>query len=439
MDASTPLTYPALPLKNVVVFPQNVQHLAVGRKKSLAALTAATEGDRELLGVAQLSPSIEDPGRDDLHAIGTIMRISRIEHHDKGDQVIVEGVRRVALGAQLPDAEMLKIEVTELPEISISEEHPEAHALLRENLQLAQQIAQLMDTENGAQIYQQLIGAISDPIVQMYRIASLANLTVDQQQEVLAANDTVTLMQAFTTSSLMNCRWRRSVGRSPSRPATTSTSSSANTFCASRNEPSNTPSAKLTTTKTSPNSRPIWRRPSLPEGVQKEVDRELTRLNGCRPMPPTTRCAELTWSSSPNCPGMPATEDQLDLAHAGNCPGRGPLRSRRRQRADPRLPRGDAAQPGSKAPILCFVGPPGVGKTSLGQSIARAMGRKFERLSLGGLHDEAELRGHRRTYIGAMPGRILQAIRRAGVINPILMLDEIDKLGRDFRGDPSAH
>jgi ATP-dependent Lon protease len=176
----------------------------------------------------------------------------------------------------------------------------------------------------------------------------------------------------------------------------------------------------------------------LPETVQKEVDRELGRLARMSASAADYQVSRAYLELIAELPWHARTEDQLDLDHAESVLdedhyGLGDLKERILDAlAVMQL------NPDAKAPILCFVGPPGVGKTSLGQSIARAMGRKFERLSLGGLHDEAELRGHRRTYIGAMPGRILQAVRRAGVINPILMLDEIDKLGRDFRGDPAA-
>ena len=176
----------------------------------------------------------------------------------------------------------------------------------------------------------------------------------------------------------------------------------------------------------------------LPEAVQKEVDRELGRLARMSANASDYQVARAYLELVAELPWQQQTEDQLDLGHAQQVSGRRSLRPGRRQRAHSRISRGHEAQSEAKAPILCLVGPPGVGKTSLGQSIARAMGRKFERLSLGGLHDEAELRGHRRTYIGAMPGRIIQGVRRAGVVNPILMLDEIDKLGRDFRGDPAA-
>src|SRR6185503_16665156 len=176
----------------------------------------------------------------------------------------------------------------------------------------------------------------------------------------------------------------------------------------------------------------------LPDEVRKEVERELTRLERMPTAAPDYQITrayvelvlELPWNSAP--------PREIDLEKA------------RRILNEDHYDLEDVKErileelavmklnPAAHAPILCFVGPPGVGKTSLGQSIARALDRKFERLSLGGMHDEAELRGHRRTYIGAMPGRIIQAIRRAGVNNPVLMLDEIDKIGRDFRGDPTS-
>ena len=176
----------------------------------------------------------------------------------------------------------------------------------------------------------------------------------------------------------------------------------------------------------------------LPEEVRKEVERELGRLERLPSAAPDYQITrtylelvlELPWREAPTTIlDLDRAQQVLDEDHYDL------------EKIKERILEHLAVlklNPQAKAPILCFVGPPGVGKTSLGQSIARALGRKFERMSLGGLHDEAELRGHRRTYIGAMPGRIIQAIRRAGVNNPVLMLDEVDKLGRDFRGDPTA-
>jgi ATP-dependent Lon protease len=426
-------------LKNVVVFPQVVHHLAVGRTKSLAALAAAAEGDRELLGVAQRLSSLEDPDRSDLHGIGTIMKINRIERHDKGAQVIVQGIRRVALGDAVPEREYLRIETTPLPEISMSgSEHAQADALLRENLQLAQQIARLMDSENGAQIYQQLIGSITNPIAQMYRIATLANLSVEQQQEVLEADGALALM-AVIHGVLTHEQQVAEVRRQIAEQARDDIDQQQREHVLRQQKRAIEHAlGEADEDEDIAELKAELKEANLPEPVQKEVDRELNRLKRMSANAADYQVSRAYLELIAELPWHATTEDRLDLKHAAAVLDEdhyGLTEVKERILDSLAVMQ---LNPESKAPILCFVGPPGVGKTSLGQSIARAMGRKFERLSLGGLHDEAELRGHRRTYIGAMPGRIIQAIRRAGVINPVLMLDEIDKLGRDFRGDPSA-
>src|SRR5207249_4275057 len=171
---------------------------------------------------------------------------------------------------------------------------------------------------------------------------------------------------------------------------------------------------------------------------RKEVERELSKLEKLPPAAPDYQVTRSYVDLVLELPWRKSTPDVLDLGRARQVLDEDHYDLRDIKERILEHLAVLKLNPEAKAPILCLVGPPGVGKTSLGQSIARAMGRQFERTSLGGMHDEAELRGHRRTYIGAMPGRILQAIRRAGVNNPILMLDEVDKLGRDFRGDPAS-
>ena len=436
-----PHILPVLPLKNAVVYPQIILPLRVGRTKSLAAVHAAVEHGRQLLTVAQLDGEQEDPERKDLQNIGTIVKISRIEKSNNSAQVIVQGIRRVKLLDATSETSYMALEYEPLPVLSIddaSEDAPAVDALLRENLQVAQRIAELMDHDNGAQAYHTMVGSIPDPITQMYRIASFAQLTLSQEQEVLECDSTHALMQKIHDllgHELQVTELRRQIAKQArddmddqQREHVLRQQKRAIEHALGETEDDE----DITELKGQLDDA------KLPETVQKEVDRELKRLARMSTNAADYQVARAYLELVAELPWHEQTEDQLDLGHAQSI-----LDEDHYGLTDvkERILESLAVMqlnPEAKAPILCFVGPPGTGKTSLGQSIARAMGRKFERLSLGGLHDEAELRGHRRTYIGAMPGRILQSVRRAGVSNPILMLDEIDKLGQDYRGDPSA-
>jgi ATP-dependent Lon protease len=191
-------TLPVLPLKNTVVYPELVMPLNVGRPKSLAAVKAASESEQQLITVAQRDASIDAPGRDEVYDIGTLVSIKRIERRESSAQVIVQGIQRVELHGALRGDPHLELQYVVLPNLHVSPRDPHAarvDALLRENLDLARRIALLFDPDNGEQVFQQLIGNIDDPIVQMYRIASLANLDVEREQELLAADSCLGLME----------------------------------------------------------------------------------------------------------------------------------------------------------------------------------------------------------------------------------------------------
>ena len=435
---------PLLPLKNVTVFPALIQALIVGRTASLAAIKAAVEGDGQLLTVLQKNPEDEHPDRDGLYDIGTISTVTRVEQREGGAQVIVRGIGRARLhglsGPANDDAPVVA-QIERLPTLKVppsGEERAKAIALMKENLDMARQIARVM-SQNAEQLFQQMVGGIDDPVTQMYRLAELLRnveqgakqqvLEIDQLQPFLEVVHKL-LRQEVAVIEMqrdLQSQAREEVEQSQREHMLRHQKRVIEEALGEEGDDEDI--AEL---------REQLRNAQLPDDVRKEVDRELKRLSKMSSNAADYQVSRGYLELVAELPWNVVTEDSLELDNAQTVLdedhyGLDDVKERILESlAVLKL------NPEAKASILCFVGPPGVGKTSLGQSIARAMGRKFERMSLGGLHDESELRGHRRTYIGAMPGRILQAVRRAGVRNPVLMLDEVDKLGRDFRGDPAA-
>ena len=435
-------TLPLLPLKNLVIFPTLVAPVAVGRTRSLASVKVSANGSREVIVVLQRDPEAEEPAQEELHEIGTLCTVSRVEERNGGAQVIVQGNQRVQIDSVDEVDDYLSVTYTPIDDLSIDLDdnvEPRIEALHRETLELAKEIANSLNPDKGDQIFQQFIGQIDEPISQMYKIASVAqNLSTEERQELLEIDSTeelltrihevlqhehaVTEIQKEIQSQAredVEHQQREHVLRHQKRAIEQ----------ALGEDEGDEDIAEL---------KEELRQANLPEAVQKEVDRELKRLSRMSPNAADFQVSRGYLELVAELPWNIITEDNLELQSAKDVLdedhfGLDEIKERILEALAVLL-----LNPDTKASILCFVGPPGVGKTSLGQSIARAMGRKFERMSLGGLHDEAELRGHRRTYIGAMPGRILQAVRRCGVRNPVLMLDELDKMGRDYRGDPGA-
>ncbi len=433
-------TLPLLPLKNTALFPHLLMPLSVGRAKSVAAVEAAlaTE-EKELAVFAQKDASIEVPEHDDLYTYGTKAVVRKVARPNENSvELLVLGVERIILLASEAVDENRYLEAKVRISPAPCELTPETEALQRSVVELAGKVISITQPQMQIDV-NQLVQGKEDPMKLCFLIASMLGLGLEKEQTLLEAQtctDGLRLLHTYLSHELQVLELRSKIADE----ARTEMSKEQREYLLRQQMRAiqqelgekNPEAAEIEMLKER------FEETDLPDEIRKEAERELKRLERLPPQSPDHHVVRSYLELVLELPWRISTEDKLDIARAREILDQDHYDLKEVKERILEHLGVLKMNPKAKAPILCFVGPPGTGKTSLGQSIARSLGRKFERFSLGGMHDEAELRGHRRTYIGAMPGRLIQAIRRAGANNPVLMLDEVDKLGRDFRGDPAS-
>src|SRR5580700_4716725 len=433
-------TLPLLPLKNSVLFPGLMMPLSVGREVSIGAVEKAlSTEDKEIVVVAQRDPAYDSPGAEDLFTLGTRAVIKKVSRPNAAQiDVLVLGLERVVI-VKVDDTEgFMTARVRALPMPDDSSR--ETEALTLSIVEMGSKFVGLIQNErHSAQELARMFTTHEDPLRLAYMVASIMNLDGTREQALLEAPmrvEALRMVHGWLSHEVEVLELRNKI----TEEARGEMSREQKEYILRQQKRAieqelgekNPEQAEVESI------REKLAKADLPEDVRKEAERELGRLEKMNPQQPEHNILRTWLEYVIELPWNKRSDDNLEIARARQVLDEDHFGL---QKVKERILEQLAVlklNPDAKAPILCFVGAPGVGKTSLGQSIARALGRKFERMSLGGVHDEAELRGHRRTYIGALPGRLIQAMRRAGASNPVLMLDEVDKLGRDFRGDPAA-
>jgi len=428
---------PVLPLRDMVVFPYMVVPLFVARDRSIAAIEDALAGDRLLMLVAQRDGSIDAPEPDDLYRVGTVVMVMRILRMNDGRvKVLVQGVAKATIDSFVEHEAATWVRLTPKFDEEETEWCVEAEALVRA---VRGHVEELLPLKNLPPEVLSITANVHEPGRLADLVASNLKLRLSEAQEILEIVDPLVRLRR------VDAILRRELEVTSVQAEIQSQAHDE----MSRNQREHFLREQLRAIQeelgeSDPRGEEVEdyrtkiEEAGMPEEALAESMRQLRRLERMHPEGPESQVVrsyldwmvELPWSNS--------SPDQLDLANAQAILNEdhahlAEIKDRILEFLGVRKLRGD-----SRGPILCFVGPPGVGKTSLGRSIARAMGREFHRISLGGMRDEAEIRGHRRTYVGALPGRIIQGMKQAGTNNPVMMLDEIDKLGADYRGDPSS-
>jgi ATP-dependent Lon protease len=427
-----------LPLRGLLVFPRMMMHLEVGREKSISAVTDAMDRDRRILLATQKNVDVEQPGPDDIHDVGTLAEIKQLVRLPDGNlRVLVEGLSRARIvGYVGTEPSHHRVRVEELPLSNVH--NPEIEALTRTVTGLFEQYVK-QSRRLGSDALSSVQG-LTDSGEIADQITSMLNLKVEEKQALLDATDTGERLailaevlyreiEIMELERKISHRVRKQMEKSQREYYLREQLKAIHKELGDGSEDRASEAAEL---------RERIKQAKLPAEVEEKAIKEIERLERMPPMAAEAVVVRtyLDWILA--LPWSQATEDHLDLKAAQRVLdedhyGLAKVKERILEFLAIRHLSADL-----RGPILCLVGPPGVGKTSLGKSVARALGRKFVRISLGGVRDEAEIRGHRRTYVGALPGRIIQGIRQAGSSNPVFLMDEIDKLGMDYRGDPAS-
>jgi ATP-dependent Lon protease len=436
--ASEPLpdALPVLPLRETVTFPETLTPLAVGQERSIKLVNDVLGANRMLAMVAARDPENDQPGPEDLYEVGVVGVVARMMKVPDGSlRVLVQGTQRVRLGPYVAEQPYLVARIGELPDVV--EDGTELEALTR-NVQrtfseIIEQIPYLPEE------LQMAVANIDDPAALAHLIAGALRISTEEKQELLEELNVVARLRRLSQILARELEVVQLGSQIQSQVQSEIDKGQREFYLRQQLKAIQDELGEGDEQQAEVNElRERIEEAQLPEHAQKAADRELSRLEK---LPPAAAehgvirtylewLVELPWSAQ--------TEDNLDIAHAREVLDADHYDLEKVKDRILEYLAVRKLKPDSPGPILCFVGPPGVGKTSLGRSIARALGREFERISVGGVRDEAEIRGHRRTYIGAMPGTIVRALRDAGSRNPVFMIDEIDKMGADFRGDPAS-
>lgn len=428
---------PVIPLRDMVIFPHMITPVFLSQEAAISSVEEAQLNDQTVIALIQRDPDLDEPGPDDFFSIGVEIAVGRLlSMPDHSSSALVQGRRRVELVEFTQDEPFLVARAR--PVVEVAELDRQTDATMRTALEMFQKCVQLdrslpeeaylyaLNIEDPGWLADMIITAISPPLADRQELLE----TLDPMERL---NKVVSLLakeaDVLELEDEIHSRAQSEVDRTQ-REFYLREQMKAIQSELGEGDPWARELYELQTRVESAN---------LPEEVQVRALKELERLGQMPPMSPEVGIIRSYIDWILELPWTNATDDNLDVRHAAKVlEGEHYGLPRAKERILEYIAVRSLNPKRSRQPILCFMGPPGTGKTSLGRSISEALGRKFVRLSLGGVRDEAEIRGHRRTYIGALPGRILQTMRRSGTVNPLFMLDEIDKLGQDFRGDPSS-